>query len=91
VAARSKGGSTFARLLRLRVRIPPGSWISVYVSDVCCQVEVSASSRSLVQRSPNDYGESECDIEASITRWSWPSGGMLCHGGGEYFGNYYVG
>jgi len=31
------------------------------VSVVCCQVEVSATSRSLVQRSPTDCGVSECD------------------------------
>jgi hypothetical protein len=42
-----------ARLLRLWVRIPPGAWMSV-VSVVCCQVEVSATDWSLVQRSPTD-------------------------------------
>jgi hypothetical protein len=40
------------------------------VSVVCCQVEVSASGRSLVQRSPTDYGLSECDRETSIMRLS---------------------
>jgi len=35
--------SAAARLLRLWVRIPPGSWMSV-VSVVCCQVEISATS-----------------------------------------------
>ena len=34
---------TAAHLLRLWVRIPPGTWVSV-VSVVCCQVEVSATS-----------------------------------------------
>jgi hypothetical protein len=44
-------GSAAARLLRLWVRIPPGNgWLSV-VSIVYCQVEVSATSWSLVQRS----------------------------------------
>ena len=33
------------------------------VSVVCCQVEVSATGRSLVQRSPTDCGVSECDLE----------------------------
>ena len=33
--------------LRLRVRFLPGAWVSV-VSVVCCQVEVSATGRSLV-------------------------------------------
>jgi hypothetical protein len=35
------------------------------VSVVCCQVEVCATSWSLVQRSPTDCGVSECDREAS--------------------------
>ena len=30
---------------------------------VCCQVEVSATSRSLVQRSPIECDVSECDLE----------------------------
>jgi len=47
--------SAAARLLRLWVRIPPEAWISV-VSVVCCHVEVSATSWSLVQRSPTDCG-----------------------------------
>jgi len=49
-------GSAAARLLVLRVRIPPGAWMSL-VSVVCCQVEVSATVRSLVQGSPT-----ECDV-----------------------------
>jgi hypothetical protein len=43
------------------------------VSFVCCQVEVSASGRSPVQRSPTDCGVSECDREASIMRRPWPT------------------
>jgi hypothetical protein len=35
------------------------------VSVVCCQVEVCATGLSLVQRSPTEYGVSECDREAS--------------------------
>jgi len=43
--------STTARLLGFWVRIPQGAWMLVYCV-VCCQVEeVSATSRSLVQRS----------------------------------------
>jgi hypothetical protein len=53
-------GSAAARLLELLVRIPPGPWMSVY-----CQIEVSASGRSLVQRSPIEYCVSECDHESS--------------------------
>jgi len=33
---------------------------------VFCQVEVSASARSLVQRIPTECGVSECEREASI-------------------------
>ena len=47
--------------LGLWVRIPPGAWTFV-VSVVCCQVEVSAMSRSLVQRSPTDCGALLCVI-----------------------------
>ena len=36
------------------------------VSVVCCQVEVSATSLSLVQRSTTECGVSECDREASV-------------------------
>jgi hypothetical protein len=47
------------------------------VRAVCCQVEVSTSSWSLVQRRPTDCGVSECDcgIEASKMRRSRPSRG----------------
>jgi hypothetical protein len=43
-----------ARLVGLRVRIPPGTWMMSVssVNVVCCEVEVSATGRSLVQRSP---------------------------------------
>jgi hypothetical protein len=36
--------------------------------DVCCQVEVCATGRFLVQRSPTECGVSECDREALIMR-----------------------
>jgi len=42
---------------------------------VCCQVEVSASGRSLVQRSPTDCGVSEGNREPSKMRRLWPSRG----------------
>ena len=54
--------STVARLLRSWVRIPPRAWMFV-VSVVCCQVEVSATDWSLVQRSPTDCGASLCVIK----------------------------
>jgi hypothetical protein len=50
------------------------------VSVVCCQVEVSATSSSLVQRSPTDCGVSECDREASKTRRPKPPRGCRAIG-----------
>jgi hypothetical protein len=72
-------GSAAARFLGLRVRVPLGAWMSV-VSVVCCEVEVSTTGRSLVQRSPTECGESECDREASIMRRPWPTGGCCAIG-----------
>ena len=43
------------------------------VSVMCCQVEVSASARSLVQRSPTECSVSGCDRETSIMRRPWIS------------------
>ena len=40
-----------ARLLGLSVRIRLGEWLS-FMNVECCQAEVSATGRSLVQRSP---------------------------------------
>ena len=42
------------------------------VTVVCCQVEVSAAGRSLVQRSPTECGLSECDCETSKRRRPGP-------------------
>jgi hypothetical protein len=42
---------------------------------VCSQLEVSATGRSLVQRSPTECGVSECDCEASIIGRPWPTRG----------------
>jgi hypothetical protein len=43
------------------------------VSVVCCQVEVSATGWSLVQRSPTECGVSECDRKLSTMRRPWPT------------------
>jgi hypothetical protein len=43
-----------------------------FVNVVCCQIEVSASGLSPVQRSPTECGVSECGREASTVR-SWPT------------------
>jgi hypothetical protein len=42
------------------------------VSVVCCQVEVSATSWSFVQRSPTECGVSECDRETSTKQRGGP-------------------
>jgi hypothetical protein len=55
--------STAARLLRSWVRIPPGYGCLSVVCVVRCQVEVSATGWSLVQRSTTDCGASLCVIK----------------------------
>jgi hypothetical protein len=75
-------GSAATRLLGLRVRNPPGVWVYVLCKCLCCQVEVSATGWSLVQRSPTGRGVSECDCEALIKRRPWPSKGLLRREGG---------
>ena len=66
-------GSAATRLLGLWVRIRSEHGCLFLVSVVCCQVEVCARGRSLVQRSLTEYGLSECDREASIMRRPWPT------------------
>jgi hypothetical protein len=51
------------------------------VSVVCCQIEISASGRSLVRRSPTECGVSECDRKASTVRLPWPTRGCCVMGG----------
>jgi hypothetical protein len=63
VAARPKAWYAAARLLGLGVRIPRGRGCLSLVSVVCCQVEVSASGWSLIQRSPTECG---------VYNWVWP-------------------
>jgi len=69
-------GSRTIHLLRMWVRIPPGAWM--FVCCECCQVEVSATSWSLVQRSPTDCGASLCVIEKPR---EWGGTGPLGGGG----------
>jgi len=71
-----KRRSAAAHLLSFWVRIPAGAWMFV-VSALCCQVEVSASGWSLVQRSPTDWCVAVCDLETSWMRRPWPTEG--CH------------
>jgi len=60
--------SVDARLLGLRVRIPPITWYISLVRTVFYQVEVSVMGRSFVQKNPIGGGVSECDREASRRR-----------------------
>jgi len=53
-------------LLGLRVRIPPGAWMSL--SCECCLLsgrEVSAMAQSIVYRSSAEFGVPNCDRETS--------------------------
>ena len=59
---------------------PAGSMDVFHVGVRCCQVEVSASCRSLAQRSPAKCDVSECDREASTLRMPWLTGGLLRRG-----------
>ena len=60
---RQRCGSAAARLLILWVRIPPEAWTFVCCEyNVCCQVEVSATSWSLVQRGV---------LPTVVRRWVW--------------------
>jgi hypothetical protein len=54
------------------------------MSVVCCQVEVSAPGRSLIQKSPIEWDVCEYDREASIMRRSWPTGGCWAMEGNIY-------
>ena len=58
-----KWGSAAARLLGLRFEFHRGYGYLSLVCVKCCQVEVSVTGRSLVQRTPIDCGVSLCVIE----------------------------
>jgi len=47
---------------------------------LCCQVEVSAASWSLVPRSPTDWCVVVCDLETPWKWRFWPSGGCRAKG-----------
>jgi hypothetical protein len=50
-----------------------GHWMSFSCGCLCCQVEVSATGWSLVQRSPTKCGVSECDLAASTMKTPRPT------------------
>jgi len=58
-------------------------WLSL-ASVVWCQVEVSASGLSLIQRSPTECGGSEFDRKTSTKRRPWPTEGLSRHGQTNY-------
>jgi len=53
-------------LARIAGSNPTGVWSVLNI--LCCQAEVSATGRSLVQRSPTQCGVSECDPGISQRR-----------------------
>ena len=74
-------GSAAARLLGLRVRIPPGA--SMSVSCECCVLSGRVLCDGLITRREETFQLvclNECDREFSITRRPWPSGGLFYHG-----------
>jgi len=68
------------RMLGLRVRILRGHECLSLVDVVCCQTEVSARGRSLVQRSPTECVVSVRDLETSTMRWPWPKSAVAPQG-----------
>ena len=52
---------------------PAGVMDVFRMSVVCCQVEVSVSGWSLVQKSPNECGVPECDHDPTTMRRPWSS------------------
>ena len=51
---------------------------------LCVQVQISATSRSLVQRIPTECSVSECDHEASTIRRPWSTRGCSAMGKKKY-------
>jgi hypothetical protein len=72
VAVRSKAWVYGRSLAGIVGSNPAGTCMSP-VSVVCCQVGVSASGRSLVQRSLTKRGVSKRDRGSSIMRRPWPT------------------
>ena len=67
--------SAAVHLLRSWVRIPPGAWM-FFVSVVFCQVEVSATSWSFVQRS-----HTNCGVSRHVWSRNLVNEGTLAHRG----------
>jgi hypothetical protein len=71
VAPRSKALVCVRSLARTAGSNTAGGMNVSLLSVVCCQLQVSSSGWSPVQRSPTDCGVSECDREASIMKKPW--------------------
>jgi hypothetical protein len=74
-------GSATARLLGLRVQIPPGTWMSVTCE--CCVLSGRGLFLGLITRpeSPTECGVSECDGKVSIMKSPWPTRDLtICFG-----------
>ena len=70
------GGPAGARLLRLCVRIPPGFGCVVWFE--CCVLSGRGLCDELITRPEESYrlwSVVVCDLETSIVRSPWPTGG----------------
>jgi hypothetical protein len=67
---------------------PAGGTVVRLLSVVFRHVEISALGWSLVQRSPNECGASECNHEASTMKRPLPTGGCCTMGGKKYMLKY---
>jgi hypothetical protein len=76
-------GSAAARLLSLRIRIPPGAWMSV--CHKCCVLSGRGLCDGLISLPEESYRVwrvVECDLETSRMRRSWIILGRSATGGG---------
>jgi hypothetical protein len=73
----ARRGSVAFRLLGLRIRIPPGAWMSV--SCECCVLSGRGLCVGLITLPEESYRMwcvSDCDREAWIMRRPWPTGAV---------------
>jgi hypothetical protein len=82
--------SAVTRLLEILVRILPGRRRLSLVSVVCYKAEVSATSRSLIQRSPTKCSVSKYDRETSIIKRLFPTWGCCTTEVGQTLSSTYV-
>jgi hypothetical protein len=86
-AARSKAWVCGRSLTGIEGTEPAGGMdVWLFKSVARCQVEVSATDRSLVRKGSTECGVSECDREASIMRRPWPTTGSWAMEKIEFYG-----